>query len=74
MTFDKTTRALIFSKIEDIKEKLLILKKRAESKTEQSLYDSKEFDTFHEIEADILRGNLEQYKKALIENDYEFLN
>jgi len=70
MTFDSTTRELLLCQMEKIKEKLALLQKSADLNNEFS----REFSQFYEIEADVLRGNLETYKQALIDNDYKFKN
>lgn len=70
MTFDSTTRELLLCQMEELKVKLALLQKSADLNNEFS----REFSQFHEIEADVLRGNLETYKQALIDNDYQFKN
>lgn len=68
LVLTKTTRELILSRLDEIRERLDLFERLEGAETE-----NREFNQWHDLEGDILRVERERLKKVLINNEFKFL-
>lgn len=73
MALTKTTRELILSKIDELKDKVSLLQQLINSCSEKGSTQS-DFVEFNEIEIDLFKGQIQAFKDALINDSHPFNN